>query len=84
MDNTELAGRIEALTKCVLHLVAELEDRSLIDGPAFSGQIRDCIRPREDSPDHLRVARQRLRELADVLDGARQARLDRARPVDQI
>lgn len=74
MNNNELAGRLEATTKCVLHLIAQLEDRSLIDGPAFSGQIRDCIRPRPDSPEYLRIAKDRLNELADVLDCARQSR----------
>lgn len=77
MDNTELAGRIEAVTKCVLHLIADLEDRQLLDGPRFAQNLRGCIQPAAAAPPYLALARDRLTALADVLDQARQARLAR-------
>ncbi len=75
---TELAGRIEAVTRVVLHAVAALEDRNIIDGPHFVAGLRQSVQPQPDSPTHLAVAQARLQELAENLDGARAVRQSRA------
>ena len=82
MDNTELAGRIEAVSKFVLHLAAELETTGVLDGPVFCWQLRGPERM-EDQVEYIRIARQRLGRMADWLDEARAARealLASARP----
>ena len=82
MDNTELAGRIEAVSKFVLHLAAELEMTGALDGPVFCQQLRGPARM-EDQVEYIRIARQRLGRMADWLDegrAAREALLASARP----
>lgn len=75
---TELAGRIEALARVVLHMAAEIEDRGITDGPRFSAGLRHSLQPQPDAPAHLAVAQERLLELAENLDSARSARQSRA------
>lgn len=77
---TELAGRIEAVARVVLHAVAVLEERSIIDGPRFSAGLRQSVQTQPDSPAHLAVAQERLQELAENLDDARAVRQSRASP----
>lgn len=73
MDNTELAGRIEAVSKFVLHLAAELETTGALDGPVFCRQIRGPDRM-DDQVEYIRIARQRLGRMAEWLDEARTTR----------
>lgn len=73
MDSVELLGRFEALAKYVLQLTAELEMQGLIDGPRFSDRLRGADRM-DDQLEYMRVARQRLSQLADALDQARETR----------
>ena len=73
MDSVELLGRFEALAKYVLQLTAELEMQGLIDGPRFSDRLRGADRT-DDQLEYMRVARQRLSQLADALDQARETR----------
>jgi hypothetical protein len=73
-DFNELAGRIEAISRVVLHLAAALEEGGVIDGPLFTQQLRTSLRPRLDASAHLHGARARLLELADRLDDARRYR----------
>lgn len=77
-DFHELAGRIEAIGRSVLHLTAVLEDAGLIDGPRFSDGLRKSFRPGELSPPHLEAATKTLQEMADALDSARSWRQSRA------
>jgi hypothetical protein len=82
MDNTELAGRIEAVSKFVLRLAAELETTGVLDGPVFCGQLRGPERM-DDQVEYVRIARHRLDRMADWLDEARAVRealLASARP----
>lgn len=73
MDNNELLGRIEALSKFALQLAAELEMQGLIDGPRFSARLRGEDRS-DDQVEYMRIARERLDQLADCLDLARERR----------
>lgn len=77
MSEMELLGRIEALSKCVLHLTVMLEDAGCIDGPEFSTRLRGPDRP-TDQVEYIRIARERLGSMADTLDAAREVR--RCRP----
>ena len=70
----EVEGRIEAVARLALELTARMEDEGIIIGPLFSEQLRRSVRPEEGSPAHLEIARQRLCELADALDAARDQR----------
>ncbi|WP_156521174.1 hypothetical protein [Halothiobacillus diazotrophicus] len=79
-DFTELAGRIEAVTRVMLHMAVELEERGIIDGPQFSAGLRESLRPSPVASGHLFVARDRLQELAGNLDAARATRRSRATP----
>lgn len=82
MDNDafiELAGRIEALSRVVLHMAAVLEERGIMDGPRFAEGLRSSLRPEPDADQVLHVARERLHELANGLDAARETRRSRAR-----
>lgn len=81
MGETELAGRIEAVSKFVLQLAAELEMTGVIDGPRFSQRLRGAERP-EDQIEYIRIGRKRLAGMADMLDAARAARAESARPAD--
>jgi hypothetical protein len=73
----ELAGRIDAVAKAVLHLSAALEMRGVIDGPQLSGMWRNAARLAR--PTRPLLASQRiLAELADLLDEARRARQSRS------
>ena len=81
-DNTELAGRIEAIGRAVLRLTAELEMQRLIDGPRVAQAWQQAV------PEHvaaesplLHCARHCLHDMAQQLDEARsqrQSRLDQA------
>jgi hypothetical protein len=80
-DNTELAGRIEAIGRALLRLTAELEMQRVIDGPRVSERWRQAV------PDHkaaqspvLHVAQDYLKRMADLLDDARQARQSTPHP----
>lgn len=77
MNETELLGRIEALSKYVLQLTAMLEDAGCIDGPEFSDRLRGENRP-VDQIEYIRIGRERLGSMADTLDAAREVR--RCRP----
>lgn len=80
MLETELAGTIEAVSKFVLQLAAELEMNGLIDGPRFSGRLRGAPRL-EDQVEYIRIARRKLVGMADALDTARACRAASAIPV---
>lgn len=70
-----LAGRIDGIGQALLRLTAELEMQGLIDGSRVSAawlQVAD--RRPEETPVH-RSAHNTLRQLAQMLDDARQVRL---------
>ena len=68
-DFDELAGRIEGMSRAVLHIAAALEIAGLIDGPRLSQGWRSGL----PGPG-LEVANRTLQELARALDGARSQR----------
>ena len=73
ISNTELAGRVEAVSWFVIRLAAELEIAGLIDGPSFCQQVRKP-RWRSDQLERMQVAAWRLDQMADLLDQARASR----------
>lgn len=74
-DNTELAGRIEAVGRALLRLTAELEMQRLIDGPRVSEAWRKAVPDRIAADSRvLHCARHCLHDMAAQLDDARQAR----------
>lgn len=73
MDADELAGRIEAVSKFVLQLAAEMEMQGLMDGAGFTRRVRGNAGIR-DQVEFLRIGRDRLDEMLDRLDEARGAR----------
>lgn len=74
----ELAGRVDAVAKALLHLAAALEMRGLIDGPQLSDWWRNASRSARPTP-ALLASRRTLGELADRLDEARTNRRSRRR-----
>ncbi len=78
LEFNELAGRIEGIGKCVLHLVAMLEEAEIINGPRFADGLRTAVRPGQHSPAHLEAAARTLQELAAALGEARSWRRARA------
>lgn len=80
-DNTELAGRIEAIGRALLRLTAELEMQRLIDGPRVSDAWRQAV-PEHMAADSevLHCARYCLHDMAAQLDGARQVRQEGLAP----
>lgn len=69
--NDEISGRLEALSRFVLQLTAALETNGQLDGPEFCRQLRDSSSIWPDHPEYMRIARQRVGELAVSLDLAR-------------
>jgi hypothetical protein len=68
-DFEELAGRIEGLSRAVLHVTAALEMRGFINGPQLSEAWRSAL-----PLPGFEVAVRTLQELALALDGARTQR----------
>lgn len=78
-DFDELSGRLEALARLVLNLVAELEDAGLMDGAAFAERNRNNLpRPAPGADERqqavLNAAARTLRQMADSIDSARNHR----------
>lgn len=71
----KLAGHIDGIGQALLRLTAELEMQGLIDGSRVSAAWRNVADRRpEETPVH-RGAHNTLRQLAQMLDDARRARL---------
>jgi len=66
-DFNELAGRTEALTRVVMHVIALLEDGGVIDGPALRDQLRTTVLSGGPAMD---VANDRLHGLAAAMGAA--------------
>jgi len=69
VDFEELAGRLEGVSRAVLHIAAALEIKGLIDGPQLSEAWRSAL-----PLPGFEVAARTLQELALALDGARSQR----------
>lgn len=69
VDFEELAGRLEGVSRAVLHIAAALEIKGLIDGPQLSQAWRSAL-----PLPGFEVAGRTLQELAVALDGARSQR----------
>lgn len=74
----ELAGRIEALARVMLHLVGRLEDGEVIDGPAMAEGLRRSIVINDQSNLLMKVAKRTLDNAADIMDESRDYRKFRA------
>lgn len=88
MDNTpsnaKLAGQIEALSRAVLQMAAQLEMQQLIDGPRLSQAWRGAVPDRMAADSRvLHAARHHLQGMAAELDDARQGRHIRQSDDDQ-
>ncbi|MCO5356554.1 hypothetical protein [Acidovorax kalamii] len=68
-DFDELAGRVEGVSRAVLHIAAALEIAGLIDGPQLAQAWRSAL-----PLPGFEVACRTLQELANALDGARSQR----------
>lgn len=68
-DFDELAGRVEGVSRAVLHIAAALEIAGLIDGPQLAQAWRSAL-----PLPGFEVAGRTLQELAHALDGARNQR----------
>lgn len=73
-DLNELAGRIEAVGRSVMHLVARLEDAGVIDGVGYVEGLRSSVVIKPDSSVLMRSAKAALVRAADAMDEARQWR----------
>lgn len=81
MDNfDELAGRIDGIGQALLRMTAELEMQGVIDGPRVSAAWLQVAERRPETSDLLRSAHKTLRQLALMLDEARDARQSRWMP----
>lgn len=70
-DYTELAGRIEGLTRAFMHAVAALEDTGQLDGPKLASRLRSTLPEQPDQAPVLAAARKTLHQIAQALDEAR-------------
>lgn len=67
----ELAGRVEGLGRALMLLVASLEDDGLLNGPAFTDNMRQAFILKPDASLLLWSAKNTIERAADALDEAR-------------
>lgn len=67
----EVAGRIEAVGRALMHLVARLEDDGLIDGPAYAEGLRHTFVIDSDASILMQSAQRAILRAAASLDEAR-------------
>lgn len=77
----ELAGRVEAVGRALMHLAARLEDDGLIDGPDYTAGLRQSIVLGPDASILMQSARRTLASVADAMDEARDWRRFRRQAV---
>ncbi len=75
-DSDDLTGRINGIGQALLRLTAELEMKGLIDGPRVSAAWLRAAAPFGGPSAAHRSTTKVLQQLADLLDEARQSRLD--------
>lgn len=73
-DFDELAGRIEGVSRAVLHLAAALEKSNFIDGPRLEQAWRGSLSDRNVDTPVRSTAHKTLQELALALADARRFR----------
>ena len=69
----ELASRVDAVGRVLMHLIADLEQRELLDGDRFSARIHRYAEARETGQ-HLQSSARVMKAIADEIDDARQNR----------
>lgn len=79
-DFDELAGRIDAIGQAVLRLAAELEMQGVIDGTRVSAAWQHVADGRIEDTTMHRSSDSMLRQLAQLLDDARNSRQARWLP----
>lgn len=70
----ELSGRIEGVSRLLLHLIAKLEDSGFVDGPALTEVSRRSAQSLRFDRPNLQATQRTMLELCDALDGARKHR----------
>jgi hypothetical protein len=73
-DFEELAGRIEGLSRAVLHLAAALERANVIDGPQLALTWSRAMSDQCKTTPLRMTARKTLQEMSVALDDARRSR----------
>lgn len=73
-DCTELAGRIEGVSRAVLLLTAMLDEARIIDGPRYAEALRRSGSALDFPQPHRNAARRTLQELARTLEAMRRFR----------
>ena len=86
-DFNELAGRIEAVGRLAMNLVAELEDAGLMDGEAFAKRLRRGIpHPKAAATEHqhavLGSTVQAVQQIAESIENERNWRQSRGHPAE--
>lgn len=76
----ELAGRIEGVSRALLHVVAMLEDARIIDGSVLSREWHQTKLHQHQGTALSAAADRSLKELARTLDGMRMHHRSAERP----
>lgn len=79
----DLAGRVEALGRMILHLTARLEDAGLLDGPSYTDGLRQSIVLQEGAGILMNSAQEALIRVSKAIDEAREWRKFRRQAVPQ-
>ena len=69
----ELASRVDAVGRVLMHLIADLEQRELLDGERFCTGIQRYAEGRQKEPS-LQASAQVMKAIADEIDDARRNR----------
>lgn len=69
----ELASRVDAVGRVLMHLIADLEQRELLDGDRFSGRIHRYAEARQ-TQQTLESSGRVMKAIADEIDDARRNR----------
>jgi hypothetical protein len=70
----ELSGRIEGVSRVLLHLIAKLEDSGVVDGPALTELSRRSAQDLRIDRPNLQATQRTMLELCAALDDARKHR----------
>lgn len=72
----ELEGRVDAVGRVLMHLIADLEEREMLNGSRFCQKIRRYADSRGQHPG-LETSGRVMQEIAAEIDDARQSRAAR-------
>ncbi len=72
----ELEGRVDAVGRVLMHLIADLEEREMLDGSRFCQKIHRYAGSRGQHPG-LEISGRVMQSIAAEIDDARQSRAAR-------